>query len=199
MSQETRDTIDGMLIFIPFFLLISAAAWLLFRLKRRRYNQALVPLAPLIGGTLHSDGNSAIMRGAWQGRPLGVQVSPDTRHDDFRGHPNEKRNILRLELDELPGRHDWKVVFENRWGVGEERWRIKADTPALAAYLAQAGIIEALDALGNWPVVWYSARQRRLSYLEDIRPRLAPPPARFRQQLAVLAQLAGINERVNQG
>ena len=55
----------------------------------------------------------------------------------------------------------------------------------------------ALERLGN-PTIEYIARQRLLRCSEDITPRWAPTPERFREELELLGRLAALNREMNQ-
>lgn len=197
MSQETWDIIQGAALLVPFLILVFVAAKVLAAFRNRRFNHALSPLAPLINGTLHSDGIHGLMTGTYQGKEVGVSVTLGTRSLMFEGHSNQKRNILDIEMAGLPGRQDWRFVFGNEWVLDKNRWRIKADDKALEERLNHSGVANAINDMGNVPAIMYLASRKVLAYTEDIRPDIAPSPERFQQQLELLVYLAQVNNRVN--
>ncbi len=194
MSKETLEIIRGVAVLVPFLVLVFIAFRVLAAWTNARFRRALLPLAPFISGTLHSNGIHGSMTGTFRGRDVEVQATTGTRSLEFPGHSDQKRNLFTIEITGLTGEQEWGFSHGREVVFGKNHWRLHADDDALLERLDHTGVITRIEAMENLPVIRFSAARKTLSYIEDILPNLAPLPERFQKQLEQLAQ---INEQVN--
>ncbi len=197
MSKETAEIIQGAVILVPFLVLVVGASKVLAAFTNARFNQSLTPLIPVIGGTLRSDGIHGVMTGTYRGKEVGVQATTGTRSLQFPGHSEQKRNLFTIEINEVGGAGDWRFAHGTEALFGRNHWHLRADDEGVKERLDSHSVIAAIEGMGNIPVIHYSASQKRLTYIEDIAPSLAPSPERFQSQLDLLEHLAKINEQVS--
>jgi len=199
MSPDTRDTIDGVLIFIPFFALVCVAAYLLFKVNRARHTRALKPLAPFISAEVGSDGNSGFMRGRHGRWEVNVRTSPRTGGlRGFSPHGSQLFNVFEVEFEGVAGAGDWTLKYGRPMIVGPAGWSLSADDGV--AEEVRLRVVPLVDAAGggsSWPTLAYAARQKRLSWSEDIQPRRAPTPEQFAARIELIARIAEINEQID--
>lgn len=86
------------------------------------------------------------------------------------------------------GKQDWDVSFGNERVLDKNRLRIAGSNKPLEERLSQAQVLEAIAGMGNMVIVRYSADQKIFDYIEDICPRLAPPPERFQPPMESLTR-----------
>lgn len=190
------DTVLGVLVLIPFMILVFAAGFVLQKFKNARFVRAWEPLVPILGGKVVQDGGGGAaswLTGKWNGRKAWAKMAPKLNRSSEGG---DHYNHFEAGLEEVPGAEDWSVLYgEGFLGMGRKGWHVKTKDPALAARLETAGVLGLISPFGG--TASYDARQRRLLYREDVTPRWAPEPERFRQQLALLERLAAANEEAN--
>ena len=199
MSKETADILEGAAYLIPALVVIFIAAKVLAAFTNRRFAQALAPLLPVIAGTLRKDGLRGQIFGTHEGRPVAVEVMEGVRDRRFPGHPNEKRTLWRIELNAAGGALDWTFDRRGLRTFSPGSFAPTAEEAACAATLESSGAIAAIQSLAGEFFIAYSARLKRFSFVEDIRPALAPSPERFRGQLELLETLRRLTAETGSG
>jgi hypothetical protein len=198
MSQETQDTVFGIMVLIPFLVLVFLLGYAINKLKNRRFTRAWAPLVPVIGGTIVEDGGGAAsswLTGTWRGRTVRAGLCPDRNR--YQGESGARYNSFEIAVLNLPGAADWRLEWKSPiLGFGPEGWQIDSADAAVAERLRAAGAVALVERLGT-PTVVYSRSARTLQFEEDAGPVWTPAPERFREELDILLQLAEIQERVN--
>ncbi|HVL57014.1 MAG TPA: hypothetical protein VM491_10940 [Burkholderiaceae bacterium] len=164
-------------------------------LRKPPTSSGLSALAPLIGAQVEGHGTLQWANGRYEGRLIRVRMMAGRTLTDSHGEDSHYNAFETIVL-ELPGVADWRI---HRSGVADDEWelRVEADDPTLRERLLESDALKRLDAIGNPPSVRYLAAERALYLREDVTPRLAPTPERFRGLLSLAHELARINERVN--
>jgi hypothetical protein len=205
------DIFPGVFYFIILMVIVFAVSRVMVRFSVDKFQQALAPLAPVIGGTFETDSvSSGWLTGAYRGRTLHATatpgVAPSNEFSSGSADRSSRYNAFEVALQDVPGASDWSVTFGIH-GMGqilsrEETWRIEADDPALEARLQASGLIDALERFAGagvrgYPTVRYAASAKRLTHRDSVYPGIAPPPAHFQKQLDLALRLAEINEQAN--
>ena len=198
------DTLLGIVSLAIFLVFIFVFGYFIYKFKNARLTSAWGPLVGLIDGRVTGDGGGAAtswLSGAYRGRPVVAALSPNLNQHDEGG---AKYNYFEVALTELPGRHDWSVVYAQRvLGMGQSGWQVKAEDPALAEALRDVAVPSLVAPFGETPphlmrpALEYNRRERALCYRTDITPRVAPTPEQFTQLLEMLHSAAEINARLN--
>jgi hypothetical protein len=196
--HESPDMVVGSVGLVLFLVFCFAAGKVLNSFKNARFAKAWSPLVPLINGTVINDGGGAAtswLTGTYQGRK--VQASMIPGRNRYSGESGFKYNHFDVELLEVPGGQDWKIVHETKFpSFGEASWHIETADAALKQRLEASGVIPMLESFGS-PTVEYRRRQGRLSFSEDAGPSWIPTPERFEAELAFLLRRARLNDEVN--
>jgi len=195
-GAETMSTFQAVVVIVAFLSSAYVVGRVLgayedARVKSRNI-KTWAGLAPIIGATMVSD--SGWLMGTYQEREVRARMGEKIPAESGTGYNFE------LEMMGVPGGHDWRVEYWRKFGVfGEPRGEIKTRNEALKVKLSRAGVIEMIDRLGNSTIkhVMYEKKRNTLVYNEDVRPRLAPTPERFKAQLELLLRLAKVSEQVN--
>jgi hypothetical protein len=188
MSKDTSDILIGAAILIPFLALIFAAAKVLAAFSNARFKKAFAPLLPLVAGRMENDGLRGQLFGTYEGRSIALEVITGARNRMFAGHPNQKRNLMKIQVEGPASGPDW------RFHDGE--LRILENNPdreaSILAELTRAGALELLRMIPSEVLVRYSSNQKLLTSEQDIAPALAPTSRHFLLHLEVLSKLAAI-------
>lgn len=195
MTQDTKDILQGAAMLVPFLVVVYVIGRILAAFTKAKFKRALAPLAPTIAGTLSDEGSGAL-GGTVDGRTIWVRTSEGVRSHQYPGHSNTKRNLFEIELPQIAGAHEWSIALSVA-SYGPLEYVIRSSDDATRDRLTNAGVIADVTALNGWIVIRYSSVMKSLSYTEEVTPRLAPTPERFRQQLDLLAHLARVNDAVN--
>lgn len=164
-------------------------------LRGRTGGNAFAQIAALIEAPLEGDDVQQWATGHFDGRRVRVRMMPGQRLVDSHGEIS-RYNAFEISVLEVAGALDWQI---HRRGTADDRWSldIQAAEPELRERLQASDALQRLEAIGNPPSVRYVARERTLYCREDVTPRLAPTPERFRGLIALAEALADINERIN--
>lgn len=197
-SSEMITGIVVVAVALPLFYFIGG---MIGRMKNRRFERAWRPLMSSIDGAEvvadNGGGASSWLTGTYRGTPVFAQMTPDVRHGGAI-QTSGLENRWEAGVRELPGKHDWSVVWSQAvFGFGETGWTVRTDDPALGARLENAGVREIAASLGRG-AIRYGARPQTLVLHEDIRPLWTPDAARFQQELDVLLELAAVAAPLNQ-
>jgi hypothetical protein len=155
----------------------------------------LSALAPLLDAQVEGHGTLQWATGHYEGRVIRIRMMAGRTLTDAHGEDSHYNAFETIVL-ELPGRTDWRI---HRSGVTDDEWqlRLEVDDEALRERLQESDALKRVGAIGNPPSVRYLAAESALYLREDVTPRLAPTPERFRGLLSLAHELAKINERVN--
>lgn len=169
-------------------VIIALVVWYIKK-ANAKYTQLWGALAGPINGT--AKGNS--LTGTYQNMPVTAKITATN---------NDNSNTYFYNLEAKPGSQgqDWSVSYtgDKMLGLGAKAWRIKAKDDALAQRLEAAGAVAALQPFTNYPTITYKAKAGTLTYNTQVRNAYAvPSPDEFQQQLALLQQLAQIQQQVN--
>ena len=173
------------------------------RVKNGRFERAWRPLLATIDGAevVADRGGGAAsswLTGTYRGAAVFAHMTPDVRHGG-QIHTVGLENRWEAGVRDLPGARDWSVRWSDSvLGIGTTGWTVRADDAALAAGLERAGVREIAAPLGRGTIE-YRARPATLVLHQDIRPLRVPAPARFRQELDVLLELAAVVAPLNRG
>ncbi|CAG0937011.1 hypothetical protein TFLX_05914 [Thermoflexales bacterium] len=199
MSQDTSTFILGAVIFVVLIPVIYVVARVITMIGDAGSAHLLAPLAPAIGGTV--DRNQPCIRGRYQGRDVRVSFTPGQSVGS--GDSATAINAFYVEVLDLPGRQDWRIKFHlsGLLGQGPKQLTIEVQDKALGERLEQSEVLSAVAAVSTptqpYVTVAYEARQKTLTYTDDMTPRQIPSRAQFTAQLELVARLAEVNDRVN--
>jgi hypothetical protein len=202
MNQEvaTGDLIFGAVVLIIFLIIVLVIGRFLSGLKNQRFSKAWQPLVPLINGKIIHDGGGAAtswLIGTYKGTAVQASMIPD--RNLYQGESGSRYNYFEVKLMDIPGNQDWRIDYKMPLaGLGKEGWQIQSQNQTLQSRLQQSDVLSKLARFGR-PMVEYKARLQTITYSEDISPRWVPTPEQFREELALLLQLAAINEETNSG
>lgn len=198
---STRDIVVGGLVLAALLPVLLGVGRAVGRFRNRRFAQAWRPLmGTLDGAKVVADGGggaaSSWLTGTYRGTDVFASMTPDVRHAGPLHSPGHE-NRFETGVRGLAGAHDWSV----RWttatlGIGTTGWHVASGDRELAARLEHAGVRALVAPLGRGEIR-YGARPATLVLHQDVRPLLAPPPERFRQELDVLLRLAEVAAPLN--
>jgi hypothetical protein len=198
MSAETADMVLGMVIVTISLPVLYGVGRIIAWFQESRALRILAPLAPAINGAL--DRQYGIL-GSAAGRR--VQVSFMARKSVGIGESAAHINAFFIELFGLPGQQNWSIRFtvSGMFGQGPKQLVIEVPDAELGRRLEQAGVLAAVARVSaptmSYVTVRYEASRQVLTYMDDVAPGLIPSHSHFAAQLALVAQLAAINEQVN--
>lgn len=205
------DTIQGVFYFIILMVIVIAASRVLARFTGSKFQKAMAPLVPVVGGTFSTDSlSNGWLEGTYRGRTVHAiatpGVAPSSTFSDSAPAKSSRYNAFEVSLREEPGARDWSVTF-GMHSMGqilsrEESWRISSDDGALEARLHASPLIDELERFAGAgvrgvPTVRYSAQNQSLTHRDSVWPGIAPPPEHFQKQLDLALRLAEINQQVN--
>jgi hypothetical protein len=195
MNQEvaTGDLIFGAVVLIIFLIIVLVIGRFVSGLENQRFSKAWQPLVPVINGKIiHDGGGAAIswLTGTYKGKA--VQASMIPGRNLYQDESGSRYNYFEVKLVDVPGNQDWRIAYKMPLaGLGKEGWQIQSQNLTLQSRLQQAGVLSTLSRFGR-PTVEYKAKQKTLTYSEDISPRWVPDQEQFMDELALLLQLAAI-------
>jgi hypothetical protein len=195
MNQEvaTGDLIFGAVVLIIFLIIVLVIGRFVSGLKNQRFSKAWQPLVPVINGKIIHDGGGAAtswLTGTYKGKA--VQASMIPGRNLYQDESGSRYNYFEVKLVDVPGNQDWRIAYKMPLaGLGKEGWQIKCQYLTLQNQLQQSGVLSTLSRFGR-PTVEYKARQKTLTYSEDISPRWVPDKEQFMDELELLLQLAAI-------
>lgn len=199
MSQEMSDFILGAVIFVVIIPIIYFAARFIAKIGDAWNSNQLAPLAPVIGGSVNRD--PAHIKGHYQG--LDVRVSFMPGQNVGAGEGASQINALHIEAHDLAGRQDWRIKFylSGFFGQGAKQCFIEVQDKSLGERLEQSGVLSDIAAVNSptqpYVIVAYDARQKTLTYTDDMTPRKIPTREQFAAQLKLVARLADVNRQAN--
>jgi hypothetical protein len=198
LSQDTQDILIGVAILVPFLFAIYLAGKVLYKFKAARFIKAWAPLVPVIDGKVTNDGGGAAtswLSGIYQGNT--VQASMVPNRNRYTGQTGHRYNYFEVELQNVAGQHDWDIVYRAAvLGFGDTGWHIETADKTLEQCLQNAGVDTRAAALKPIRIA-YKSRQSTLTLSEEVTPRWAPTPERFREEIEFLIGLVQINEQLN--
>jgi hypothetical protein len=198
MSDETATMVLGMVIVVISLPVLYGVARIIAWFQESRAMAILAPLAPAMTGTL--DRQHGLL-GTTAGRR--VQVSFMARKSVGTGESATHINAFFIEMFDLPGQQNWSVRFtvSGMFGQGPKQLVLEVPDADLGRRLEHAGVLAAVGRVSapttSYVTVRYEASRQVLTYMDDVAPRLIPSHAQFAAQLALVAQLAAINQQVN--
>jgi hypothetical protein len=199
MSQEMSDFILGAVILVIMIPVIYFAARFISNIGDALSAGLLAPLAPVIGGSVYRD--PPHIKGRYQGQ--NVRVSFTTGQNVGAGEGASQINAFHIEVLELPGKQDWRIKFylPGFFGQGAKQLFIEVKDKSLGERLEGMGVLSDIAAVNTptqpYVTVAYDARQKTLTYTDDMTPRKIPTREQFAAQLKLVARLADINSQVN--
>ena len=199
MSQDTSTFILSAVILVVLIPVIYVVARVITTFGAAGSARLLAPLAPAIGGTISR--SRPCINGSYQGRAVRVSFTPG----QSVGSRDSATaiNAFYIEVQNLPGRQDWRIKFylAGLLGQGSKQLTIEVQDQALGERLEQSGALSAVAAVSvptqPYVTVAYEARQKTLTYTDDMTPRQIPSRAQFAAQLELVTRLAEVNDRVN--
>ena len=112
-------------------------------------------------------------------------------------------NAFYIEVLNLSGQQDWRIKFHlaGFFGQKPKQLYLEVQDRALGERLDQAGVLAEVAAVSapteDYVTVTYESQRKTLTYTDDVSPRQIPSHQQFAAQLALIARLAEVNERVN--
>jgi len=199
MSQETSDLILGAILLVVMIPVIYFVARMISTIGDAWGAHLLAPLASAIGGTV--DRHQPCILGKYQGRDVRVSFSPGQSVGSGEGATTI--NAFHIEILNLPGGKDWRIKYHlsGIFGQGPKQLIIEVPDQALGEHLERSGVLTEVAAVSSptqdYVTVTYEARQKKLTYTDDMTPRRLPTNQEFSAQLKLAARLAEINDQVN--
>jgi hypothetical protein len=199
MSQETSDFILGAVIFVISIPVLYFFARFVSTIGDAWSASQLAPLAPVIGGAVTRDPPQ--IQGSYQGRNLRVSFTPG--QNVGAGEGASQINAFQIETLELAGRQDWRIKFylSGFFGQGAKQLLIEVQDKVLGERLESSGVLAEIAGVNSptqpYVTVAYDARQKILTYTDDMTPHKLPTREQFAAQLKLVARLADVNQQVN--
>jgi hypothetical protein len=199
MGQDMSDFILGAVIFVIIVPVIYFVARFISKIGDSWSARLLAPLAPAIGGTVSRD--NPHIKGSYQGRNMRVYYSPG--QSVGAGEGASQINAFHIEVLDLPGKQDWRIKFHlsGLFGQGAKQLLIEVSDTSLGERLERTGVLSAIAAVNiptqPYVTVAYEARQKKLTFTDDMTPQKLPTPEQFAAQLKLVARLTEVNDLVN--
>lgn len=147
------------------------------RKMEERFALLAPPLCAEIAGTAHN----FTVSGTYAGAPVRARIV--ARDDD-----GTTTCHYELTRDGDAGSADWTVRYAASTG-----WTVRCDDAGLTDEVRRAGALSALERWPTFPRLQYTARERRITYCEQVADRFAfPDAATFRDQLELLERFAAL-------
>ncbi len=189
MGQGLPDIVIGAICIIVFLPLAVVTGGILQRRTKSRNRRALVPLAPILHGSVESDHKSAWIDGEFDGRRVRVRLTPDQDISQSSEY-SIRINLLEIHLFGLSGRYGWEIA---RTGLLRKTWEVKASDETIRGKLSASDLISRLQKIGNHPSLRYEPGSGTLELRADVKPRLAPQPDQLRTLLELMIHASEVH------
>jgi hypothetical protein len=191
------DAVLGAIILVPLVVAIYFVARLVAAVGDAWGAHQLAPLAPTIGGVVSRDGPH--VDGSYRGLRLRVFATTDNIGS---GETGTRMNAIKIEVPDLDGHGSWRIAYHPTSWLGPNRELfIEVPDTALGDRINGCGALEAIAAVNtpseSYVAVAYDARERKLTYTDDVSPRRVPKTADFARQLDLVVRLVEINTAAN--